>query len=184
MTVAPVLRLTGVKISKSSVCYGKPLVSMSKNSSITIGDKSVLASHSSFTALGVSKPCIFRTMRERASIKIGSDTGLSGTTICAAKSIIIGNECLIGADVIITDNDFHAIKPENRRYNDNINDISAEPVLIEDNVFIGARAIILKGVTIGKNSIIGAGAIVSSNVPPNVIITNKNSVMKNLKESV
>jgi acetyltransferase-like isoleucine patch superfamily enzyme len=51
-------------------------------------------------------------------------------------------------------------------------------------VFIGARAIILKGVTIGKNSIIGAGAIVSSNVPPNVIITNKNSVMKNLKESV
>jgi acetyltransferase-like isoleucine patch superfamily enzyme len=41
---------------------------------------------------------------------------LSGTTICAAKSIIIGNECLIGADVIITDNDFHAIKPENRRY--------------------------------------------------------------------
>jgi acetyltransferase-like isoleucine patch superfamily enzyme len=52
----------------------------------------------------------------------------------------------------------------------NQNNISAKPVIIEDNVFIGACAIILKGVTIGKNSIIGAGSVVVSNVPKNVIV--------------
>jgi acetyltransferase-like isoleucine patch superfamily enzyme len=82
----------------------------------------------------------------------------------------LGKECLIGANVTITDTDFHAIKPEGRRFNGNPQDIGAEPVCVADNVFIGTGAIVLKGVSVGKNSVIGAMSVVSKHVDTNVIV--------------
>ena len=154
----------GVKI------FGMPIFSIHKGSSIEIGENASLCSSSYYTALGVNHPVILRTLREGAVIKIGADTGLSGTTICAAISVNIGKQCLIGANVTIVDNDFHTLNPINRRHNTNPTDISACPVIIEDNVFIGTNVIILKGVTIGKNSVIGAGSVVVGNVPENVVV--------------
>ena len=72
-------------------------------------------------------------------------------------------------DVLIADNDFHPIKPEGRRYNSNVDDIAAKPVVIGDNVFIGTRSMILKGVNIGENSVIGAGSVVVSDIPAGVV---------------
>jgi acetyltransferase-like isoleucine patch superfamily enzyme len=163
------LRQLGVEQGDSIMCYGMPIVSMAPNSSIRIADRVVLTSHSAFTALGVSRPCVLRTMRPEARIEIAADTGCSGLTVCAAVSVIIGRECLIGADVLIADNDFHAINPVNRRYNRTESEIVAKPVVIGDNVFIGARSMILKGVRIGDNSVIGAGSVVSSDIPSGVI---------------
>ena len=82
-------------------------------------------------------------------------------------SVIIGDNCLIGADVTFTDTDFHPITPNNRRFS-RVN-VGVKPVVIEDNVFIGTKSIILKGVTIGENSIIGAGSVVVNSIPKNVI---------------
>ena len=163
------LRCIGVRLGKNIRFKGMPIVSMYDGSSILIDENCVICSVSEMTALGVCHPVVLRTLRAEASIKIGKDSGISGGTLCAATSIKIGCSCLIGANVTIADTDFHSISPINRRQNDNQDAIGTSPVCIEDNVFIGASAIILKGVHIGKNSIIGAGSVVSSNVPANVI---------------
>jgi acetyltransferase-like isoleucine patch superfamily enzyme len=94
---------------------------------------------------------------------------MSGATICAAISIQIGSKCLLGADVQIFDTDFHKISADNRRHDDNPEHISASPIIIEDNVFIGAGSKIMKGVRIGRNSVIGAGSIVNKDIPANSI---------------
>jgi acetyltransferase-like isoleucine patch superfamily enzyme len=121
------------------------------------------------TALGVTHQVVIKTVRESAKIFIGSDTGISGGTICAAGSIEIGKGCLIGADVTIMDTDFHSLLPRGRRFNANWSEIGVSPVVIEDNVFIGAGSYVLKGVRIGENSVIGAGSVVIKSVPPNTI---------------
>jgi acetyltransferase-like isoleucine patch superfamily enzyme len=108
-------------------------------------------------------------MQPEAQIEIGSDTGISGGVICAALSVKIGKECLLGADVMIVDNDFHPINADGRRYNRNLANVAAAPVVVGDNVFIGARSIVLKGVSIGSNSVIGAGSVVVGNIPSGVI---------------
>jgi acetyltransferase-like isoleucine patch superfamily enzyme len=85
-------------------------------------------------------------------------------------SIKIGDNVKIGGGARIYDTDFHSIDPELRinPKTDFINKQKLE-VVIEDNVFIGAHATILKGVCIGKNSIIGASSVVTKNIPANEI---------------
>jgi len=168
--VVPILvRRLGIKFGNNVIFMGMPIISMRPNSQITIGDRVSLCSASKFTALGVNHPVVLRTLRPNARIEIGDDTGISGASICAASEIQIGKQCLFGANVVIADTDFHAIKPVNRRYNNRSEDIATAPVLIGDNVFIGTGSMILKGVTIGDNSLIGAGSIVTRNIPSNVI---------------
>ena len=89
-------------------------------------------------------------------ISIGQGTQLSNNVqIFSEKSISIGQSCLIGDAVLIIDSDFHNLSPEGRYSHP----ADSKPVVLEDNVFIGSRAIILKGVTIGKDSVIGAGSV-------------------------
>jgi acetyltransferase-like isoleucine patch superfamily enzyme len=90
-------------------------------------------------------------------IKIGNGTYLNrGTEIVAAREVIIGRDCKIARDVIIMDTDQHALP--NR-------ELVAEPVTIGDRVWIGARAIVLKGVHVGHDAVIAAGSVVTKDVP-------------------
>lgn len=127
----------------------------------------MLISVSFATALGVNHPIVLRTLSREAEIEIGSHVGISGGSICAARSIVIGDGTMIGANVTITDTDFHSLSPQ-RRADEGDMGIS-NPVKIGKSVFIGTNAIILKGVNIGDNSVIGAGSIVTKSIPPNVI---------------
>lgn len=163
-------KLLGVSIGTKAAFYGAPIISMSRDSNVVIGDRVAMASDSRFTALGVSRPCILRTLRPGAKIFIGDDTGMSGAVICAAVQVSIGKQCLIGADVMIFDNDFHPTASEGRRYSNSDVSVESAPVFIGDNVFIGTRSIVLKGVSVGRNSVVGAGSVVASNVPENVIV--------------
>ena len=70
----------------------------------------------------------------------------------------------------VHDNDGHPLDPEKRRNSLPITPADASPVKIEDNVWIGARATILKGVTLGRNSVIGTGAVVTRDVPSDAIV--------------
>ncbi len=90
------------------------------------------------------------------------------------KFISIGNEVLIGSGALIIDNDAHPINPTFRRDNSKT---LVSPIIIEDNVFIGARSIILKGVKIGKCAVIGAGAIVTRAVPEYAIVAGNPAVV-------
>jgi acetyltransferase-like isoleucine patch superfamily enzyme len=86
-----------------------------------------------------------------------------GVRISAAKSIRIGDNCMLAANVIISDSDWHGIYNRVRPFR------CTKPVSIENNVWLGERVIVNKGVTIGENSVIGAGAIVTKNIPANSV---------------
>lgn len=149
--------------------YGLPIIEKHEKSVIELSPNVVLCSVSTHTALGVNHPVILRTLREDAQIRVGENSGLSGTSICAMKSVSIGRNCLIGANVTIADTNFHSLKIENRRFNNNSEEIDSFPIVIEDNVFIGTGCLILKGVTIGENSVVGAGSVVTRSIPANKI---------------
>ena len=106
-------------------------------------------------------------MRPGAEIILGPGVGLSGVSICAAQRVEIGEGTFVGADAVIFDNDFHAPVGD---WNWGVPAAdNPKPVIIGRGVFIGARAIILKGVTIGDRAIIGAGAVVTKDVPARAI---------------
>jgi maltose O-acetyltransferase len=99
-------------------------------------------------------------------IAIGAGTAFSNNVqVIAEAGVTIGARCLIGDAVQILDSDFHALGAADRH----VRPGAAAPVVLEDNVFIGSRAILLKGVTIGRNSVIGAGSVVVRSIPPGVI---------------
>ena len=96
------------------------------------------------------------------TLEIGPRTLVNyGTSISAHERVTIGPQCLIGTHVIIMDNDFHRIEPERR-----LEVPESRPITIEENVWLGARVVVLGGVTIGAGSCIGAGSVVVEPVPP------------------
>ena len=111
-------------------------------------------------------------------IKIGKYCLITpGVRIMAAESILIGDACMIAHGVYISDADWHGIYDRAEPVG------NTKPVILEDNVWIGDSAIICKGVTVGKNSIIGAGAVVTKNVPPNSIFAgNPAKLVKTLED--
>ncbi len=149
---------------------GRPYVFQHPGASIRIGDHTLIVSKSKYTALGVAGPTLLRTLKADATIEIGSDVGISGATICAATRISIGDRCLLGSGVTIVDTDFHPITATGRRYERDWSKIGCNPVVIGDDVFIGAGATILKGVRIGSGSVVGAAAVVTRSVPENTIV--------------
>lgn len=96
---------------------------------------------------------------------IGHHTGMTNSTINCHESITIGNYVNIGAGCVITDSDFHSLDWHDRMYGTDIQKKCNAPIVINDLAFIGMHSIILKGVTIGEKSIIGAGSVVSKDVP-------------------
>lgn len=138
--------------SKTAV-DGKVIVR--NRSRITIGDKfRVLAAHVP-VELGAG---------ECGRITIGDNTFInSGTSIGSLSSVTIGNNVAIGNYVLIMDADFH--NPV-----DHTLPGAKAPIVIEDDVWIGARVTILKGVTIGKHAVVAAGAVVTKDVPAGALV--------------
>lgn len=98
---------------------------------------------------------------EGATIAIDDDTGINkGAVIRSMTSIAIGKRCAIGWDVIIVDTDFHQFMDRPITL----------PVVIGDDVWIGARSMIMKGVTVGSGAVIAAGSVVSRDVPPGALV--------------
>jgi len=161
------LWLAEVDYREGLVLYGIPILRSSSPSSIKLGRHVVLCSDSGATALGVNHPVVLETGIPGATLTIGDHVGISGASICAYSRIEIGSYCLLGANVMIVDTDFHPIEPENRRHS-NIN-VKTAPVVIEENVFLGTNSVVLKGVRIGKNSVIGANSVVVRDIPSNAI---------------
>jgi len=148
---------------------GKPIIENKNGGSIKIGDRVRIVSKSWGTAMGVRAPSIIRTLLPGATIYIGDETGMSGACICAAKSVVIGKRVLLGSDVVIADTNFHPLTPLNRVYAPVPEPLDSDGIVIGDDVFIGARSVVLKGVTIGEGSVIGANSVVTRSIPAGVI---------------
>ena len=121
-------------------------------------------------------------MGEPPLIEIGDETFVgNGCTFSAGSSIRVGNHCLVSACVRVHDNDGHPLDPGRRREGAPIGPDETAPVVIGDNVWLGAGATILKGVTIGENAVVGTGAVVAADVPPNAVVAgNPARVVKTL----
>lgn len=91
---------------------------------------------------------------------------MSGCSITALQRVVVGNRVLIGSGALIMDSDAHPLHPDDRARGESPRNC---PVEIADDVFIGARATILKGVRIGTGAVIGAGAVVTGEVPAGMI---------------
>jgi acetyltransferase-like isoleucine patch superfamily enzyme len=160
-------RLRGAQVGTGALLIGRPMITVWKNSRLLIGDHVVLRSALKSNPLGCFQPCTLRTLSPEAELILESHAGLSAAVLCAARSIRIGEQTLIGAGAMILDNDFHLPSGEFGWSDDYVS--TARPVAIGKGVFIGARAIILKGVTIGDRATIGAGAVVTKDVPAGCI---------------
>jgi acetyltransferase-like isoleucine patch superfamily enzyme len=156
-------RLRGLEIGQGVILNGRPYFHREPGSRIVLGDRICLNSSLRSNPIGCSRPVSLRTMRAGAEIILGPAVGLSSTAVCAALRVEIGEGTFVGADSYIFDNDFHAPVGE-WRWGAPAAD-NPRPVVIGRGVFIGARAIILKGVTVGDRAIVGAGAVVTKDVP-------------------
>jgi acetyltransferase-like isoleucine patch superfamily enzyme len=145
-----------------------PIISFAPGSKVTFGRSLMLISDSHFSEPGVSHPVVLRTLTPVAFLSVGDQVGMSGSSVCAAESVKIGNDCLLGADVLITDTDFHSTTAKGPRLHQK--NAKTAPVVVGDNVFIGARSIVLKGVTIGDHAVIGAGSVVTEDVPERAVV--------------
>jgi acetyltransferase-like isoleucine patch superfamily enzyme len=124
---------------------------------------------------------------------VGDFTLLNGALIMAQERITIGSHCLISWNVGIADSDFHPLEPAQRRIDARAlapyfedrparPQLKTRPVTICDNVWIGMHAVLLKGVEIGENSVVAAGAVVTKSVPPNVVVAgNPANVVRQLQ---
>lgn len=139
-------------------------------STITIGRSLNISSGNMSNPIGRNmKTCI--SVRKNAHLSIGDNVGISSACLWCSEKIIIGNNVKIGALTIIMDTDAHSLDPTLRsNYKTDGVNAAVSPIVIEDNVFIGANCYIGKGTVIGKNSIIGAGSVVvNKTIPENEI---------------
>lgn len=140
--------------------YGKTIFRTLPNTSVSIGENCTFNSSHRSNLIGVYSPCMISTIKRGAIIEIGKNCGFSGTVIGCAKHIKLGNNVRCGANTMITDSDWHT---------DDYRTGYDKEVIIEDNVWLGYGVKVLKGVHIGKNSLIGAGSIVTKDIPANVV---------------
>ncbi|MEV7767987.1 acyltransferase [Microbacterium sp. NPDC086615] len=164
------LKLRGVALGEEPYISGRPVVTVHPDSEARIGARVVLESSCRAQIIGVQQPIVLRAVGAGASLIIGDDCGMSGCTIVAASSITIQDGCLVGSGAMILDSNMHPTHSINRRYEPRPATKANDAVVLERNVFVGSRAIILAGSRVGENSVIAAGSVVRGQFPANSLI--------------
>jgi len=134
--------------------WGVP--SITNKGRLLVGNRVRLASTVATLEIGVGPDGV---------LEIGDNVLINyGCSIAATKLVRIGKRCNIGTHVTVIDNSFHHLDPERRDETP-----ASAPVVLEENVWLATRVVVLPGVTIGANSVVGAGSVVTHDIPPNVL---------------
>ncbi len=170
-----------IKIGTRSKIVGAPIIDIGWGCFLEIGENVLLNSKNRGHHVNMLGPVKIFTDEKDAVIKIGDNTRIHGSCIHARESITIGKNCLIGANCNILDSNGHETSfpdVENRIHTRGY----SKPIIIADNVWIGANCFILPGVKIGKGSIISANSVVTKDIPSMVIAAgNPARVVKEYK---
>lgn len=167
------LKWNGVKTNGLVFTGGSLFVSRAKNSTISIGRGCRFMSKECGNLIGLNHRCMLSTV-DSAKLVIGDRCSFSGVALRCFGDITLGDNVRVGANTTIISGDAHQDDPRAGKN---------KPINIEDNVWIGSNVMILKGVTIGRNSVVGAGSIVTRSVPENVVAAgNPCKVIKSLNE--
>lgn len=154
------LVLWGIKYGKCNRFTGRIALRRYPGSTISIGSRCQFLSAFHSNQIGIYSRCSIIALQPGACVEIGDDCGFSGAVILCTKHIRIGNNVRCGANTLIIDTDMHTDDPRAGKNKD---------VVIEDNVWLGYGVKVLKGVHIGKGSMIGAMSIVTKDVPAGVV---------------
>lgn len=156
--------------------YGHLYMRIRPNTSIKIGKNFNFTSGIGINPLSRNKKG-FIFVAENGILNIGNNVGISSSCLWIKEKVIIGNNVFIGADCIIMDTDAHNLDYQVRR-DQQVNEkgltkdvltATSSPITIGDDVLIGTRCIILKGVKIGNRTIIGSGSVVTKSIPDDCI---------------
>jgi acetyltransferase-like isoleucine patch superfamily enzyme len=171
LALLPVARLyfalMGVAWAPGLKLYGLPILQRYRPSTLRLGRRAELRSTPRSNSLAPHHAVVLTTRRQQSVLIIGDDFGMTGGVICAEERVTIGDRVTIGANCTLTDTDFHPLDPAERRRSPLAG--RTAPIVVEDDVFIGMGCMVLKGVTLGAGSVIGAGSVVTRSIPAGVI---------------
>lgn len=158
-------RLLGIKCGPNARVCNNVYIKLKGNNTVNIGTGFALSSGGGYNPLARNIKASLE-LETNACVKIGDNVGLSSACIWIYDYLRIGNNVKIGGDTIILDSDAHSLDYTQRR-NGGTDRINAKKrgIEIEDDVLVGTRCIILKGVTIGARSVIGSGSVVTKSIP-------------------
>lgn len=172
----------GIEFGKNCQITANLTFRIARESKISIGDNFRLTGSNLTNPLNNRRSCF--AVSDNAILKIGNNVGMSSPTIWVQDSVVIGNYVNLGGGTTIMDTDAHSLKWQDRRdgMTDQANKIN-KGIVIEDDVLVGAYSIILKGVHIGARSIIGAGSVVTKDIPTDCIAAgNPCKVIRRMKD--
>lgn len=159
------LRYPKVQVAGSVKILGEfPHFKLPRDGRVQLGDKVVLNSDFKNSNTALTYRCKFVTGYSGV-ISIGDRTMLNGSCLVAYDRITIGKDCQIASSTLISDTDFHPVDAHEREKQVrglpySFDSVAKASITLGDNVWIGWNATILKGVTIGKDSIVAAGSVV------------------------
>jgi len=163
------LKIYNIKTRGRIRTNGKPYINISKDGHLEVGSNFVMNNGKYFNQIGRNDICHLIVGKD-AKLIIGNDVGISSTTIICEDQVVIGNRVKIGGNTVIYDTDFHSLDFLKRRIGtSDENSTNTSPVIIGDDVFIGAHSTILKGVNIGDRVIIGACSVITKSIPSDEI---------------
>lgn len=158
-----VFKLKGVKFRSNLSVSGKVYMLKRTDSSFTLGENVRINSGYRINPFGGEGKMLF-ILGKKAKLLIGNNVGISNSSIHCYKEITIENDVIIGGGVKIFDTDFHSINFKDRLDRPDMNIMKAA-ICIKKGAFIGGYSIIGKGITIGERTVIGAGSVVTQDIP-------------------
>lgn len=175
------LALWGCRVHGIVKCVGLPRIERTPKGGIEIGKKCCLRSARCSNPVGVFHPVQLATIGA-GRIVIGDGSGVSGSVLVAENSITLGKRVMVGAGCIVIDSDCHSLDAAARARGEGGKNA---PIVLEDDVWLGMNVLVLKGVRIGAGTVVGAGSVVTCDLPAGVVAAgNPARVISSLKPGV
>jgi len=168
------VRARGGVVGRDVILNGFPAIRRKGSGKLIIGDGVTINTARWANWLGTTGSMML-SVEHGATLEFKRGCGVSASQIIANVGIEIGEDALIGAGCLLCDSDMHEVPLGSGK------PIAMAPIRIGARAFIGARCIILKGVTVGEGAVVGAGSVVTKDIPPDVIASgNPAKVLRTL----